>query len=306
MNRVLNRQLVQAALARGGALPASVAAAITGRATAPAELVASGLWSEVLPDVLAAAPSIPTLELRQSAALAWIPEAALSHFDAARFEGIWVPDSDEVWITATIRVGGRRQPGVRLVRTRQMPSDIRTNGHLRWTPPARTVVDLATHLTRKQLESVLLSAVRRDKATAAEVAAAAAPIARRPGLSVLFEVTGLWTPERQSLLEDGMHRDAVSVIPYGVTRQHEVRQRNGSLLAALDVAVPELRLGFEADGLLFHSTDEQIAADQARDRALMALGWQIVRFREGVLDDHAYVCREIRALYEARMRRSAA
>lgn len=157
-------------------------------------------------------------------------------------------------------------------------------------------------LTRKQLDAVLLSAIRLKKTTAEEVDVAASGLRGRKGVAMLHETTSLWTPERESLLEDVLHGDVLSVAASGVSRQHKVYRADGSQLARLDVAIDELRLGFEADGLLYHSTDEQIARDQKRDRGLMGRGWQVARFREGPLDDRAQVRREIRAIVEQRRR----
>jgi very-short-patch-repair endonuclease len=124
----------------------------------------------------------------------------------------------------------------------------------------------------------------------------------RKGVAKARAVAALWSPERESLLEDQLFADVVSVVGSGVVRQLEVPGRAGSVQARLDVAVPELRLAFEADGLHFHSTDAQIAADQQRDRLLLALGWLVVRFREGALDNTLGVRREISAVVERRRR----
>jgi very-short-patch-repair endonuclease len=117
---------------------------------------------------------------------------------------------------------------------------------------------------------------------------------------VLKELLELWTPERETLLEDRLHGHVCAVVTERVERQFVIERRNGSVRARIDVAIPELRLAFEADGLFFHSTDEQIAADQHRDRDLMKRGWLTARFREGVLDDGARVRADVRAIVERR------
>jgi len=87
-----------------------------------------------------------------------------------------------------------------------------------------------------------------------------------------------------------------------VKRQVTVPDTAGRPVARLDIAAPELRLAFEADGLLFHSTDAQLAADQRRDRALLARGWTVVRFREGPLDDRSAVRADLAAIVARRSR----
>ena len=48
----------------------------------------------------------------------------------------------------------------------------------------------------------------------------------------------------------------------------------------LDIAFPDLKVGIEADGEMFHSGDKQEKKDKERDANLAQLGWTIVRFRE--------------------------
>jgi very-short-patch-repair endonuclease len=302
MSRATDKLLVARARAQHGLLGEADAIRLTVRDDALSHLVSGGLWQEVLQGVLAPAAVDVSRELVERAAMLWIPRCSLSHYSAARREGIWVPDNDQAWVTAEFDCARRSQATIKVFRSRQFPLDFRTDGFHRWTPPARTVVDLASVLTRKQLDAVLLSAIRLDKTTAPDVDDAAAGLRGRKGIAMLRETTSLWTPERESLLEDLLHGDVLHVVGPDVTRQHKVLRADGSVFARLDVAIEELLLGFEADGLLYHSTDEQIAGDQKRDRTLMGRGWQIARFREGSLDDRVQVRREIRAIVEQRRR----
>ena len=54
----------------------------------------------------------------------------------------------------------------------------------------------------------------------------------------------------------------------------------------LDFAMPDIKLGIEVDGALFHSTDEQIASDKKRDDKLAQLGWTILRFTDKEVENH--------------------
>jgi very-short-patch-repair endonuclease len=257
--------------------------------------VATGLWREVLPGVLAPAAIEPALD---SAAMLWDPRCVLSHHDAARRTGIWAPDTDDVHVTVEWDNGRRKAPGLEVHRSRQFDDRYRHDGFHRWTRPGRTLVDLSQLLTRAQLEASLLSGVRSGELEVAEVLEAAEGLHTRQGVPTLLELAGLWSPERESLLEDKLHGDVVSVVGAGVSRQLKVLERDGSVFARIDVAVEALRLAFEADGLFWHSTDAQIAADQKRDRGLYARGWHTVRFREGPLDNRISVRREVAAVVE--------
>lgn len=296
VKRSVNRALVARAATQRGLLSSRDVRELAGD-RGVSSLLAEGWWREVLPGVLAPAGSVDDRDLLETAAMLWERRSVLSHSSAARRHGFWVPDDERVWVTVEYDAPKRPVPGLRLVRTRRFELRYETDGLHRWTPADRTLVDLAMVLTRPQLEASLLSAVRGRATTAAAVAEAAASLRSRPGTSTLLAVTALWQPERESLLEDRLDALVRSAVPdERVERQHALLRRDGSRHVRIDVAIPGLRLAFEADGLLHHSSDAQVAADQARDRSLLARGWQTVRFREGSLDDEAAVRRDVRAI----------
>lgn len=49
---------------------------------------------------------------------------------------------------------------------------------------------------------------------------------------------------------------------------------------SIDFAMPDIKLGIEVDGALFHSTEEQVHSDRQRDQKLAQLGWTILRFTD--------------------------
>ena len=53
----------------------------------------------------------------------------------------------------------------------------------------------------------------------------------------------------------------------------------------LDAAMPEIKLGIEADSKKFHANPEDISRDQRRDMELATQGWTILRFTEDELDN---------------------
>lgn len=302
MDRRVTKALMARARQQHGLLDAAdVTAVDSGRTVG--DLVRSGIWQQVLPGVVAPAGVEVTRELLEAAGMLWIPRSMLSHESAARRHGFWVPDNEHACLTTPYADTRRSRGLVQISRTRSYPKLQLRSGLIRYALADRTVVDLAERLTRRQLEAVLLSAIRRGCTTADEVRLVAAELNRRPSVRLVMDVVALWTAERESLLEDRLHDDVCYVVPaHEVVRQLVVANRDGSELARLDVAVPRLKLAFEADGLLFHSTDAQIAADQSRDRSMFTRGWHTTRFREGVLDDRAAVRREIREIVDRRTR----
>ena len=53
----------------------------------------------------------------------------------------------------------------------------------------------------------------------------------------------------------------------------------------LDAAMPEIKLGIEADSRKFHSNPEDVERDQRRDMELATQGWTILRFTEEEIDN---------------------
>lgn len=296
------RALAARARAQGGLLTAADFGAVGLDESTLRTEVRHGRLTLILPGVGAPAGLPLDRGVRTRAAALWLPpDGGLSHLSAAEQSGIHVPSFDDVWVTVPWARPQRSRRGLVVIRTRHIPPQWRVRDGLRWTAPARTLVDLAQVLSAKQLDAALLSAVRRRLTTAALVDAAAEGLAGRAGLHLLRQTTRRCSPERESQLEDLLDADIRAVTDQIVVRQLTVTCADGRTVRG-DVAIPALRLIFEADGLLFHSTDAQLMGDQRRDRALLITGWQVVRFREGPLDDRARVRAEIDAIIRRRQR----
>lgn len=306
MDTNARHRLAARALGQGGLLTALDVAELAAGGVNLRREVRAGRWRLVLPGVVVAASTPVDRELLTRAAVLWLPPyGALSHASAARCWGIHVPDDAGVWVTVPWEAPQRSRLGVTVVRTRHLPARWRTGRELRWTPADRTIVDLAQVLSARELDAALLSAVRRGVSSAVEIDRTAMGLHGRAGLQLLRHTTSRRTAERESQLEDLLDADVRSVYSGEVKRQVMVPDAAGRPVARLDIAAPELRLAFEADGLLFQSTDAQLATDQRRDRALLARGWTVVRFREGPLDDRSAVRADLAAIL-ARRRRDVA
>lgn len=60
-------------------------------------------------------------------------------------------------------------------------------------------------------------------------------------------------------------------------RQHRVALPSGRV-ARIDLAYPEIRLGIEADGRIWHSGKADFERDRTRANVLAASGWTVLRF----------------------------
>jgi len=84
-------------------------------------------------------------------------------------------------------------------------------------------------------------------------------------------------PERELL------KELASSVRRGEIRHNIVAQLPVQAMGeeyTLDFAMPDLKLGIEVDGALFHSTEEQVASDKRRDGRLAQQGWTILRFTD--------------------------
>ena len=110
------------------------------------------------------------------------------------------------------------------------------------------------------------------------------------------------------LVEDGCQSELEALGVLGVFRhrslprgvgQHRVVLPQGAV--RLDRAWPDVKLAVELDGAKHHTSPEDRRRDLARDTALAALGWVVLRFTYAdVLRDPARVRRQVLEVHAAR------
>jgi hypothetical protein len=83
-------------------------------------------------------------------------------------------------------------------------------------------------------------------------------------------------------------------------RQHEVVDRDGRVVARLDLACPDLLLGVEAHSMEFHFGQRAESMDQRRENRCSALGWQITYVGWYDTEDPATVAKTIEAIARRR------
>jgi very-short-patch-repair endonuclease len=88
--------------------------------------------------------------------------------------------------------------------------------------------------------------------------------------------------ERQLLDKIGEYKKN-GLITYPVIAQYPVRF--GSTEYPIDFALPNLKIGIEADGETFHSSPKQMAHDKERDMKLAQAGWTILRFKDTEIEE---------------------
>lgn len=74
-------------------------------------------------------------------------------------------------------------------------------------------------------------------------------------------------------------------IPFAIYAQY---QAGPNQKYQLDAAIPDIKLGIEADSRKFHSSPEDVGRDQKRDMELASQGWTILRFTEEEIDNKSH------------------
>jgi very-short-patch-repair endonuclease len=202
--------------------------------------------------------------------------AVLSHRAAA---DVWeLRASKESEIDVTVRSDRRGDATVRIRRDALDPSETMTRHGIRVTKPLRTLLDLAAVVTEQELEPAIRQAVYRRLTTTALLAEAVherrgrrGVKAMRKGLIHLGEAPG----RTRSDLED----DFLAYL-----RRHRlplpelnVPMRVGGRPIEADCVWREQRVIVELDGRDAHDSTPAFESDRARDTALVAARWRVIR-----------------------------
>ena len=226
-----------------------------------------------------------------AAVLAAGPGATLSHRAAGAHWGIL----SSRYLDVTVRGQNRPIRGVRLHRS-QLPADeVTVFRGINVTTVPRTLLDLATVLPPSQLERAINEAEVRRRTDPLSLPDLLERYPRRPGIPVL-----------RALLEDGVKltrseleaRFLEFVRRVGVQRPETNAwlQIHGTWIEC-DCLWRAERLIVELDGHGVHGTRAAFEADRARDRALQAEGWRVVRITWHQLQYNAQpLARDLRAV----------
>lgn len=219
--------------------------------------------------------------------------AVLSHLSAAVLWGVWKKQPRRVHVTVPRRRNPERAD-VKLSR-RDLPEDDVTTRHgLPVTTIVRTLIDLATILTREQLEDVVAEADARDL-IALDILRHRIDGRSERGAAVLRELL-----DRHALVlpASKLERLFLPLAEEAGLPKPQMQTQLGS--SRVDFYWPELGLVVECDSLRYHRSPLQQAEDRARDHAHLVAGRTCVRFT------HHQVARQPDYLVEVLGRLSAA
>ena len=233
---------------------------------------------------------------RLAAVLACGPGAVLSHRSAASHWGLLRTDQTRIDVTAPR--GRHGAPGIRLHRSRSPDAQDTTHHEgIPITSVSRTLLDLAATARPSELERALAQAERLQlydhRATEGTIARANG----HRGTQILAQATSRtpkWTQNeweaefldliREAGLPEPETNDALYVPDYGHCEP--------------DYHWPQHRVIVETDGFETHGTRHAFRNDRAKDAALTAYGYRVLRFTRD--DEPALAIKRLRTVLARR------
>lgn len=239
-------------------------------------------------------PRISETGRRWAAVLAYGDEALLSHRSAAALWGLARQRSAVIDVTATIgRQGIHRRAGIFIHRGRLNGEDRTERGGMAVTTVARTLFDLAEFVDLKRLESAWEEA---DRLKLLELRAIERVCERGYGRRALRPIRRLLTEARAPIVTRSPLEDRFAAFCH----EHRLPMPafNTTVLGfEIDAIWPRRRLALELDSWEFHHHRAAFERDRARDTALQAAGYRVLRVTDRRLkSDAVALASELRQL----------
>ena len=228
------------------------------------------------------------------------PGAVLSHRAAASLWGIRrsAPRQAEVIVPHE----RRSSPGVK-ARLTQLPTDeVTAVDGIPVTTVPRTLLDLAAVLRPDQLEAAINEAETLRLTDPMSLADLAVRYPGRKGIGALRSILDEGRVGATLLRSELEERFLALVDRFGLPRPRTNEHLEaGGRTFECDCVWHAERLIVELDGRRTHDTGRKFEADRARDRALQAAGWRVVRITWWQLErDASAVARDLRLMLERR------
>lgn len=200
------------------------------------------------------------------------PTAVLSHRSAAALWEIRPEASGQIEVTVSTQVR-RRRPGVTVHCRALEPSERTSRDGIPVTTAARTLLDLATTLHRKQLEAAINEADKLDLIGPDALRAMLDDYSGRPGVAALRAILDRHAFRKT---DSDLERRFLAIVRRAELPLPETGQQVNGF--KVDFHWPDLGLVVETDGLRYHRTSVQQARDRVRDNAHVAAGLTLLRF----------------------------
>jgi very-short-patch-repair endonuclease len=217
----------------------------------------------------------PERAREMAAVLASGPDAALSHTNALHAWKLLRFEAPRPVHVSGPAASGVRRPGIVFHRLpASWADDERTAlDGMPITTPARTLVDVACMLGRREIELALATAEREGLVSGEELALLPDRYPRRPGIpalrSLIHEHTGPHCTESEA------ERKCLEVLRSGGLPRPHANVTVGPY--RLDLFWPDLGVAIEIDGRAYHSSDPRFEGDRQKDNWLRARGIEVIR-----------------------------
>jgi len=228
-----------------------------------------------------------------AAVLAGGAGAVLSHRSAAAHWGVLPPSSREADVTVSRSLRCRR--GLRFHHSRLPADEVTVRDGIPVTSTSRTLLDLAAVLNTEQLRRAAHEAEVRRLWDHVSLADLLARHPRRPGAAAVRAIVA--APD-QGITRNRLERRFLAVLDrHGLPRPAtNVAMHAGHHFIEPDCVWRRERVIVELDGHATHGTRASFEDDRARDRALVAAGWRVIRITWRQLrDEPAAVAGDVRA-----------
>jgi very-short-patch-repair endonuclease len=247
-------------------------------------------WRTVLPGVFLTRGTEVSSPVLARAAMLARPDGCLSHLAAARLRSWEVlhtqpawpapllpsskwPDPDRLDVTCRGQVN-RPLPGLVLHRDPSVKPVL--VGGVRMTDEVRTLVDVTRSVPLTMAVCLLDARLRQAPGLRLEVENALGNLIGTRGIVAAHRAMRLADERSESVLESLLRLLIAQAGLPAPTVQLPVRV--GRLSYRADLGYPHPRLLLEADGRNYHSEWRAVADDLARQNALVAAGWRVLRF----------------------------
>jgi len=223
----------------------------------------------------------PPLARAMAAVLALGDGALLSHHPAAVLFGLRPSPAQEMHVTVVKR-NASGPPGVMVHRLCHLhPSDITRRHGIPTTSPARTLLDLATQVSQRDLDRAVNEA--RVQRLVSELSLNA-QFARYP------HHRGTLALKRATLDEPKLTRSEAERRLLELIRAARLPEPETNVMLhghEADMLWRDLHLVVEIDSFQFHSTRAAFERDRRRDAKLQTAGYRVIRVTWRQITDHA-------------------
>ncbi len=279
--------------------------------------VARGWLRRVHRGVYLVGPLLAIHSYAMAAVLAAGEDALLSHYPAAVLWGLRPPCDAAIDVTVPGRKA-RDRPGIRLHRSHLHPTDRARHQSVPVTSPARTLLDLATQLTQRNLDRATDEA-RVHRLVTDHALTGKVPLSTRPRGSTK-RTRKLNEQFRRYPHHRGTPAPTQAIQTEPALTRSEAERRLLELIRAARLTTPETnvrvgqhevdflwreqRLVVEVDGYAFHSSRGAFERDRRRDADLAREGIRVVRVTwRQIADEPEAIVATLAAALAAQVRR---